>query len=301
MKLVFVHGWSVTHTDTYGELPEALEAQAPVELELDIQHIYLGRYISFHDEVTVDDIARAFENARKEVLCADSEFSCVTHSTGGPVMRAWFKRYYGADKLSSLPMKHLIMLAPANHGSALAQLGKARVGRIKSWLAGVEPGQGVLNWLELGSDGQRDLNLVWLKYSTVDNGFYPVVITGETIDKKLYDYINSYTAEKGSDGVVRVAAANLNYRYMRLKQNVNVAKFCVSDNGGMLAVYPLELDGKIESPRQYCAMEIVQGASHSGESKGIMRSVNKRNALGKQVVQSILESLKVNSPEDYQK
>eukprot|EP01031_Cornospumella_fuschlensis_P043536 gene43536-53229_t len=43
------------------------------------------------------------------------------------------------------------MLAPANFGSALAQLGKGRVGRLKAWFSGVEPGQGVLDWLELGS------------------------------------------------------------------------------------------------------------------------------------------------------
>ena len=48
-------------------------------------------------------------------------------------------------------MSHLIMLAPANYGSALAQLGKQRLSRIKSWFEGVEPGQGVLDWLELGS------------------------------------------------------------------------------------------------------------------------------------------------------
>lgn len=62
----------------------------------------------------------------------NTEFSCITHSTGGPVVRAWVERFFGADRLSNLPLKHLIMLAPANHGSALAQLGKARVGRIKS-------------------------------------------------------------------------------------------------------------------------------------------------------------------------
>lgn len=88
MNLIFVHGYSVTNTDTYGQLPDAIEIQAPAHLNLNIQHIYLGRYISFHDEVTIDDIARAFENARKEVIGEETEFSCITHSTGGPVIRA---------------------------------------------------------------------------------------------------------------------------------------------------------------------------------------------------------------------
>ena len=301
MKLVFVHGWSVTDTYTYGELPEAIEARVPDSFELDIQHIYLGRYISFHDEVTVDDIARAFENARKEVVGENQLFSCITHSTGAPVIRTWIKRYYGADKLADLPLKHLIMLAPANFGSALAQLGKSRVSRIKSWFQGVEPGQGVLDWLELGSTGQRDLNLDWLNYKTVENGFYPVVLTGETIDKKLYDHLNSYTGEKGSDGVVRVAGANLNYRYARLKQNTDVSTFSVQNNGEPLDVYPLELDGSVTAPLQPCAMEVIPDASHTGKKIGIMLSVTKRNADKKPVVQSILDCLQVDSVDGYTK
>ena len=51
MRLIFVHGWSVTNTDTYGELPAALSAVAAnYGLELSIQHLYLGKYVSFHDE-----------------------------------------------------------------------------------------------------------------------------------------------------------------------------------------------------------------------------------------------------------
>ena len=300
MNLLFVHGWSVTHTDTYGQLPEALEVQAPSQLNLNIQHIYLGRYISFHDEVTVDDIARAFENATKEVIGENTEFSCITHSTGGPVIRAWVERFYGVDHLSSLPLNHLIMLAPANHGSALAQLGKARVGRTKSWFQGVESGQSVLDWLELGSNGQRALNLAWLDYKAPVNGFFPIVITGETIDKKLYDYINSYTAEKGSDGVVRVASANLNYRYVRLQQNTSLPMYSVHNDGDLFDVHQLELDGVIKTPHDRCAFEVLSGASHSGKAKGIMRSVTKRNSPNKQVVNSIIESLMVNNAREYE-
>jgi len=300
MKLVFVHGWSVTHTDTYGELPEALSRHAPEELELSIEHIYLGKYISFHDEVTVDDIARAFEQARKDQLGKDTNFSCITHSTGGPVIRAWVKKYYGDKrKLDRLPLRHLIMLAPANHGSSLAQLGKARVGRMKAWWAGVEPGQGVLNWLELGSDGQRDLNLAWMNYKSAELGFYPIVITGETIDKKLYDYLNSYTAEKGSDGVVRVAAANLNYRHIVLSQNTMQSPFTVKDNGDTFEVYPLELRKTDPVVSQPCALEVIPKASHSGEKMGIMRSVKAANLSNPPVVEAILDSLEVSDADEY--
>ena len=299
MNLVFVHGYSVTHTETYGQLPEVLEKEAPSDLNLTIQHIYLSRYISFHDEVTIDDIARALENARKEILGEATKFSCITHSTGAPVIRTWVDKYYGVDNIPDIPLMHLIMLAPANHGSALAQLGKARIGRIKSWFQDVEPGQGVLNWLELGSQEQRLLNLVWLKYATASNGFFPFVITGESIDKKLYDYINSYTAEKGSDGVVRVAAANMNYQHILLKQNTSAEKFSVDYHGDLLDVYPLEQDGRINSPAQPYAFEVLPNTSHSGKLKGILRSVTKRNSSKKLVVKSIIDCLLVGSEPEY--
>ena len=64
MRLVLVHGWSVSNTNTYGELPQALaDASGAYNLSLDIQHVHLGRYISFHDEVTLDDISRAMDRA----------------------------------------------------------------------------------------------------------------------------------------------------------------------------------------------------------------------------------------------
>jgi len=34
MKLVFVHGWSVTSTETYGDLPQVLEREADESLHV---------------------------------------------------------------------------------------------------------------------------------------------------------------------------------------------------------------------------------------------------------------------------
>lgn len=295
MILLFVHGWSVTNMDTYAYLPEAITKRAPAGMDIDIRHIYLGRYISFHDEVKIDDIARAFEQARLDVVGKDNEFSCITHSTGGPVMRAWVEQYYGKDKLCDLPMKHLIMLAPANFGSALAQLGKSKIGRIKSWFQGMEPGEGVLNWLEIGSDKQLELNKKWMDYESVKNGFFPFVLTGQAIDKKLYDYLNSYTGEKGSDGVVRVCAANMNYRYLKLKQNdqneTSSDPYCTA--------LELEKDSLKSSPD--VALAIVDKTSHSGEKMGIMNSVRKKNYTNKKIVQYIIDCLKVENATEYRK
>jgi len=59
---------------------------------------------------------------------------------GLSTLRRWVDKHY-ADRLADCPLRHLIMLAPANHGSSLAILGKARVGRLQAWISGVEPGQ----------------------------------------------------------------------------------------------------------------------------------------------------------------
>jgi len=46
----------------------------------------------------------------------------------------------------------------------------------------------------------------------VPAGLYPFVLTGQKIDRNMYDNLNAYTDEAGSDGVVRVGAANMKLR-----------------------------------------------------------------------------------------
>lgn len=296
--LIFIHGWSVTSKDTYGELPEALAQRAGgYGLNLDIRHIYLGRYISFHDEVTLDDVARAMEHALRTDIPDNEDgrraFSCVTHSTGGPLVRLWVDTFYGAGALGKCPLRHLVMLAPANHGSALAILGKGRLGRIQAWYGGVEPGQGVLNWLCLGSDGAWALQQSYLGYGREGTKFYPFVLSGETIDAKFYDFLNSYLVEKGSDGVVRLAAANLNYAYIKLRQSN-----ATWGNGGQATRLDVMND---ELRPGESAFAVIPNASHSGARIGIMRSVTRENAAKKPVVDIILKCLQVKSKGDYQK
>lgn len=296
MKLVFVHGWSVTNIDTYGELPEVLQRESSrFGLDLKIENIYLSEYISFHDEVTLYDIARAFESARVDKLGEES-FACVTHSTGGPIIRLWIDLFY-KDNLEAIPLSHLVMLAPANNGSSLAVLGKKKVGRIKAWFHSIEPGVGVLNWLQLGSKGQWDLNTSWLDYS-FENTFYPFVLSGEKIDEHFYDFINSYLVEDGSDGVIRLSGANLNYQKLVLRQDCSGEIINGIIDGTTIKAYPLLKEGDIQVPSS-CAFEVIKAASHSGDKYGIMKSV-KKNRVIKPVVNSILESLSVTSFEEYQ-
>ena len=153
--VVFVHGWSVRSTDTYGRLPDRLKTEATAAgLDIDVKHVYLSRYVSFRDEVRVEDIARgmdaaiASEQDIQTAVADGTKLVIITHSTGGPVAREWWNQFCVKAK-RPCPMSHLIMLAPANFGSALAQLGKSTISRLKSWSQGVQPGQGVLigwNW-----------------------------------------------------------------------------------------------------------------------------------------------------------
>ena len=56
--VVLVHGWSVHNTDTYGELPAWLQAEAKASdgLKIDFHNIWLGKYVSFRDEVKLEDV-----------------------------------------------------------------------------------------------------------------------------------------------------------------------------------------------------------------------------------------------------
>ena len=286
MRIVFVHGWSVTNTDTYGGLPSALAKNAPPGLEIEVEHLYLGKYVSFSDEVNVDDIARGMQSAIKaEILpklAKGERFACITHSTGGPVVRKWIEVYF-KGQLEKCPVQHLVMLAPANHGSALAQLGKSRLSRMKFFAEGVQPGTGVLDWLELGSEQSWALNLSWLDYACLDAGLYSFVLTGQSIDRSFYDNLNSYTGEEGSDGVVRAAAANMNYGLIRLLQQ---------DGDFILA--------KVK-PTEKFAFGILPGRSHSGADMGIMRSVKPDDGLAQPTVCWILRCLSINSATSYKK
>jgi hypothetical protein len=290
MIVIFVHGWSVRNTDTYGQLPARLhEGAARLGVQLKVGNLFLGRYVSFQDDVTLDDIGRAFQQAVKENvlprLAPGERFACITHSTGGPVVRKWLDLFYGADGLSECPMSHLVMLAPANHGSALAQLGKSRLSRIKNLMEGAEPGRRVLEWLELGSVGQWELNLRALNYDYAGNGVYPFVLTGQRIDRKMYDHLNSYTGEAGSDGVVRAAGANMNFNYL-----------CFDQVDG-------ELQLKHRSRTRRMAFGVLPGRSHSGDSMGIIRSVQPTDAHPANphpTVQWVLRCLAVSDPQGYE-
>ncbi|HEY9131242.1 MAG TPA: phospholipase [Dyella sp.] len=256
--LVFVHGWSVTHTSTYGDLPARLQQRAAAEgLPLRIADLWLSEYVSFDDAVTMADLVRGFDRALRELHLHDAQFACITHSTGGPLVREWLRAQRERPAIhSTIRLSHLVMLAPANFGSALAQLGKSSVSRLQAWFQGIEPGRRILDWLELGSTESLSLNLDHIHGDDpADAGQFLFVLTGDRPDRAMYDHINSYTGEDGSDGVVRIAAANLNARHAVLSKGR-------AENPDTLSL------NVRRAPRS--AFKLIAGAAHSGERHGIM-------------------------------
>ena len=282
--LVFVHGWSVTDTSTYGQMPEQLQKRAAASgISLTLADIWLSEYVSFEDAVTMADLVRAFDHALRDLHLRDASFACVAHSFGGPVVRAWLRAqrdqpgHYGTIKLT-----HLVMLAPANFGSALAQLGKSALGKLKAWLHGVEPGQRLLDWMELGSVASLGLNLDTIHGpDPALSGQYQFVLTGDRPDRDLYDYLIPYTGEDGSDGVVRMAAANLNAQHAVLKWDGKTSGMNVDDLSLHLTRGPK------------FAFKIIAGAAHSGTAHGIL------SRAAATTVTEILRCLQVRSNSDY--
>jgi hypothetical protein len=282
--LVFVHGWSVSNTSTYGQMPQQLQQQAAsTGVTLTLANIWLSEYVSFDDAVSMADVVRAFDHALRDLHLTDASFDCITHSTGGPVVREWLRAQ--RDKpgsYSTIRLDHLVMLAPANFGSALAQLGKGVLGRLKSWFDGIQPGQRILDWLELGSVESLSLNLDHIHGpDPLASNHFLFVLVGDRPDRALYDHLNSYTGEDGSDGVVRIAAANLNARHALLTIQGNPV-------GNAVDALTLNLQ---QGPR--CAFKLIADASHSGAAHGILQSA------AAATITAILRCLQIRTAADY--
>lgn len=290
--IIFVHGWSVHDTVTYGELPERLAKEIP---GVTTKHLHLGKYISFRDEVRMNDVANAMEAAVRSDLEAGTTFAAITQSTGGPVVRSWWQMHY-RETGRACPMTHVVHLAAAQFGSALAQLGKSTLGKLKSFVESIEPGQGILDWLELGSPESWRLNESWIRMQPVYDGANPLFsfsLVGQQIDRKFYDNINPYTGELGSDGTVRVAAANLNAGYIRLVQKGPTAAQLKSGSPSALKFDTGFPEHSQDSP--FC---LIPGTSHVGTKMGIMRSV-KQTGSTTPVVQRIKECLAITDAAEY--
>ncbi len=209
-----LHGWSASSNDLK-PLANFLKDRG-----FNVVDIWLADYLSMHDEITIQDLGQAMGKAieDKKIPQTPQSFDVIVHSTGGLVIRQYLIHYFFGQP-AKCPIKHLLMLAPANFGSPLAHLGKSMVGRLRvgwNWDHMFQSGTRVLDALELASPvswnmAKQDLFHPKNKIFSPANMFTTVLVGTDA-----YTGLPGVIHENGSDGTVRVSTANLNASYLKL-------------------------------------------------------------------------------------
>ncbi|MFO7982537.1 MAG: hypothetical protein R6V08_03705 [Desulfuromonadales bacterium] len=280
-KVFLVHGWSVQETTTY----QALHRQL-AENGYALEDVFLGRYVSLEDKVEIRDIALALHMALDEKLGADwsQPFHIVTHSTGALVVRHWIARHYTGDCCRRQPLRNLVFLAGPHFGSRLAHHGRSMLAHAR-YLG--DTGEQVLGALELGSRFSWELADAWIDSGAWrEKGIRPYCLTGDRVKQGLADRFAAkiFPAgfETGSDMVVRVPAANLNFRRYTLDAR----------NGDIQAAGGIE-DVPFGALHEYL---------HSGAEHGIMNSIKRRSTpANHKALRLILECLGVANDAGYER
>ena len=283
--VLIVHGWSDS-SRSFHSLARFLEVH-----DYEPKILWLGDYISRDDDVRVEDVGKRMNEVIQQKITAGEltpPFDMIVHSTGGLVAREWLTTYY-RNAVQSCPMKRLIMLAPANYGSKLAATGKSFLGRVvKGYNNWFETGTSMLNDLELSSPyqwelAQRDVLLRpgddTTRYYCTD-GVWPFVIVGtHPYAGALRQIVN----EDGSDGTVRVCAANLNARGITLDFRETAEDKIFTpwqsrlDAETPLAVLPTRTHGSIVDPDR----------SDRDNQENISETLEEKELLGKMILRAL--------------
>jgi pimeloyl-ACP methyl ester carboxylesterase len=289
-QVVILHGWSDT-SNSFHLLADFLRPTGRVTVPL-----WLGDYISLDDDVRIPDVAKQLHAIIQEAIgkgTLQTPFDLIVHSTGGLVAREWLNTYFGSDP-AQVPVKRLVMLAPANYGSKLASMGQSLIGRVlKGWDNWFHTGKEMLNALELGSPYQWSLvqrDQLALPGTTVgrslygDGGIWPFVITGtHPYPSALRQIVN----EDGADGTVRVPAANLNTLGMTLDFTAgNEAPVATPWTNRFQGAFPLA----VLPTRTHASIIQPAGGDISGETPA------QQHQLG----DLILQALNCQTPQEYQ-
>ena len=216
--IVILHGWSDISA-SFEPLAKLLQAKMNGR---DISIIHLADYISMEDEVRFDDIVSAMEVAwrRNDLPTVAGSVDAIVHSTGGLVIRDWLQRNYAPNEA---PIKHLLMLAPANFGSPLAHKGRSLAGRIwKGFVvkrpkgSAFETGTHILKSLELASPYTWDL-AECDRFGDRGEMYSPGnVLCTVLVGQNAGGAANAIANEDGWDGTVRVATASMDCARMRV-------------------------------------------------------------------------------------
>jgi hypothetical protein len=295
-QVVILHGWS-DNSKSFEPLSRFLRGAG-----FDAVPVFLSDYISLRDDVKIDDVTKRMEEFIAERLALPDgapeklgpRFHMVVHSTAGLVARRWIARYYDGRPC---PVVNLLMLAPANFGSVLAHKGRSLLGRVvKGWKTGFETGEEMLYALELGSPFLWDLarsDLFDEPGMPARQPLYgperirPFVIVGTRPYDKL---VTQLTNENGSDGTVRVAAANLNAHGITVD-------FSAGDDGlqnPTITPWPSRLGADVSFP-----LAVLPDRDHGSITRPDEEGYSKVPAARARLGELILQALRTGTPDEY--
>jgi len=283
--IVLIHGYSsesptpepASIENIYGDLPRRLRES------YDVVEVDLSRYVSLNDSVSIADIARALNRALVEQhsQLLEEGFHVVIHSTGALVIRTWLRLF---SKKPS-PVRNLVYLAGANLGSGWASIGQGQVARWGRFVfeRGAQRGLKVLSSLELGSSPTIDLHLFFTRDGSRMLEDYQVqefIIIGTQADPSWFTFPVRYAHEDGSDGVVRVAAGNLNFNHLVITPNESAALLPWPDiqsavqvaaaKGEFPEYYSVTEQSYAGKDRPRIACGIPYQCAHSGDDMGVV-------------------------------
>jgi len=196
----------------------------------DVLDVNVVTYESLTNEVTIKDIAEAFERALRKhdrLKVAGEPFDVIVHSTGMLVVRSWLTAK-GQTENRLARIKHLIGFAPATFGSPLAHKGRGWLGAMVKGNKHLGPdfleaGDLILDALELGSRFTWDLAHTDLFGPKVFYGYsaetpYPFIFVGNEPYSGLIrqEFVN----QPGTDGTVRWAGVSLDSRKVTMNLTV---------------------------------------------------------------------------------
>lgn len=244
----------------------------------EVVDINVVTYESLTNEVTIKDIAEAFDRALRAhpgLRDPNQPFDAIVHSTGMLVVRAWL-----TSKASSAQrrkrLKHLIGFAPATFGSPLAHKGRGWLGAAIKGNKHLGPdfleaGDLVLDALELASRFTWDLAHIDLFaeqpfYGTDADSPYPFVFVGNRTYEGLLrkEFVN----QPGTDGTVRWSGVSLDSRKVTVDLTIppggNVQRIRIGDWTGRVDVPVVFVNGRnhgsILSDPEPGMQELVLGA-----------------------------------------
>jgi hypothetical protein len=257
--ILLIHGYSAESRRSDARSITAIYGRLPAELrrrygKSQVRTLNVARYLSLVDGIKLDDLSRAMDQALRAEMpdLLAGRFDVIIHSTGALVVRNWLRRHSPRPS----PVQRLIYLAGANFGSGWAHVGRSQLakwGRLV-FQGGTERGVQVLDALELGASEAIDLNRFFLSPERSLPRRYRVrefCVIGSQVKDSWLPVPVRYAHEDGSDGVVRVAAGNLNWNYAAIVPTARARKLSWTDVRASCEAMALEPEARPVEPSQH--------------------------------------------------